>query len=345
VILPAPFAASESGLPGGSPRSGLRTISARSGRLIFASDGESLDVGTFDQDVVLTDGTRATLKAAKGTVRGADQAAVFSGDSEHPASYVDERGSLNGATISYQRSGQIVGASGNVRSVYTSVGGGLLPGAAPDEPFHSLSDTLRYAGVEKTLTLTGNVKAWQKEQVLRCRTLLLDLHDEAAKSLRAEGTVQVFLRRKPVAPPGTHTQAPAQSETVNASGELLTYREADRFIRIETQSRIVSGSWVIASDLADFHLGADQSIEYAEARGTVVMDDRAMHRHGEGTKATWRPQTDLVTLDGSPATAVDGRGNRLTGATLTYRQGRSRVDVETSGSVPTEAVFTQEKKS
>src|SRR5262249_60686645 len=80
----------------------------------------------------------------------------------------------------------------------------------------------------------------------------------------------------------------------------------------------------------------------AEAGGSGRREARERRRRGEGTKATWRPTTDLVTLDGAPATAVDGKGNRLTGAVLTFRQGRSRVDVESSTTVGSEAVLHPE---
>jgi hypothetical protein len=96
------------------------------------------------------------------------------------------------------------------------------------------------------------------------------------------------------------------------------------------------------SDVTDIRLTETRAIEYAEARGAVVVEDRAEHRRGEGTKAIWRPVTEAVTLEGSPATALDGRGNKSTGAALTFRQGRSQVDVETGGKVPTETVLRPE---
>jgi hypothetical protein len=97
------------------------------------------------------------------------------------------------------------------------------------------------------------------------------------------------------------------------------------------------------SDVADIRLAADRSVEYAEARGTVMIEDRTMHRRGEGTRAIWRPQSEAVTLEGKPATALDGKGNRAQGAVLTFRQGHSQVDVETSGSVPSETVVKPEE--
>ena len=132
------------------------------------------------------------------------------------------------------------------------------------------------------------------------------------------------------------------SETVNATGDVLVHREEDRFVRLEGHATMTSGTWTMSSDVTDIRLAPDRAIEYTEARGAVVVEDRAQHRRGEGTKAIWRPQTEAVTLEGSPATALDGKGNRSTGAVLTFRQGRSQVDVETDASVPTETILKPE---
>src|SRR5450759_1952119 len=141
--------------------------------------------------------------------------------------------------------------------------------------------------------------------------------------------------RKP--PPGGRA-----SETVNAAGDVLVHREAERFVRLEGHATMTSGVFTLSSDVTDIRLAPDRTIEYTEARGAVVVEDRADHRRGEGAKAIWRPQTEAVTLEGSPATALDGKGNRSTGAVLTFRQGRSQVDVETDGSVPTETILKPE---
>ena len=105
---------------------------------------------------------------------------------------------------------------------------------------------------------------------------------------------------------------------------------------------MTSGVFTMSSDVTDIRLAPDRTIEYTEARGAVVVEDRAQHRRGEGAKAIWRPKTEAVTLEGSPATALDGKGNRSAGAVLTFRQGRSQVDVETNGSVPTETILKPE---
>jgi lipopolysaccharide export system protein LptA len=330
IDVPAALEAWEAALPGGPPGSGLKTLEAGGGRFVFTPAGK-LDVASFREGVRMADGVRASMRGTEATLRGADDTAVLSGTAEAPAEYRDERGSLTAATLSYARRDDRIDASGHVRASWSGEGRGGLLGNRDDGPLHSESETLRLSDGRSKLRLTGNVRAWQKESVLRSELLELD---DANRTLRAERNVRVFLRRE-AAPRGAVPAAAGKGappgETINATGDLLTHREADRLIRIEGHANLVSGSWEVTSDVADFHLTPDRAVEYAEARGTVALEDRSQRRKGNGTKATFRPQAEVVTLEGSPAVAFDGKGNRTTGAVLTFRQGRSQVDVETGG--------------
>jgi lipopolysaccharide export system protein LptA len=339
LTVPQNLRAAESARAGGPPRSGLRTLAAGFARLTFGP-GLALDTATFERDVAASDGTRASVRAPHATLRGRDETAVFSGDPGSPADYRDERGTIVAKTLSWDRRAERVDAAGDVKASYA--GGdrrvGLL-GAGGGAPFFSESDTLRLSSRSSRVLLTGSVRAWQNESVLRCGTLELD---DKEKTLRAEHGVRAFFRRETTPSKGKKSAAPAGAETVNASSDVLTHRESDRFVRLEGHATITSGPWTMNADVTDIRLTETRAIEYAEARGAVVVEDRAEHRRGEGTKAIWRPVTDAVTLEGSPATALDGRGSKSTGAILTFRQGRSQVDVETGGEVPTETVLRPE---
>jgi lipopolysaccharide export system protein LptA len=337
ITTPDAVRAYESAAAGGPARSGLKSVTAGFARFTFQPDGKSLDIGVLERDVVFTDGTRVSLTAPHGTLRGADKTAVFSGNAAQLVSYRDPQGALTAENVAYDQAADRVDASGRVRATYGGERKMELLGGATNEPLYSESATLRLENREQHLTLTGKVRAWQGENVLRSASLQLD---DVARLLRAEGDVHAFFRRKQSAP---GSPAPkGGTDTVNASGDLLTYREADRFVRIDGKANVVSGVWTISSDATDIRLAPDRTVEYAEARGAVRLEDRELHRRGEGSKATWRPATDAVTLDGTPAVAVDGKGNRLTGAVLTFRQGRSRVDVQSSEAVGSEAVLKPE---
>lgn len=341
LTVPEHLEGAETARAGGPPGSGLRTLVAGFARVLFQDDGSSIETATFEKGVEATDGTRAVLKAPHGTLRGRDQTAVFSGEADAPARYRDERGAIAARTLSWNAREERLDAAGAVKASYVAGAGqpGFLGGDGKS-PFFSESDTLLFFGRDSKLVLGGSVRAWQNENVLRCGKLEVD---DAAKTLRAEQKVQAFFRRETTPVKGTRPLPAGRSgETVNATGDVLVHREADRFVRLEGHARMTSGTWTMSSDVTDIRLAADRAIEYTEARGAVVVEDRAEHRRGEGTKAIWRPHTEAVMLEGSPAIALDGKGNRSTGAVLTFRQGRSQVDVETKESVPTETILKPE---
>jgi lipopolysaccharide export system protein LptA len=155
------------------------------------------------------------------------------------------------------------------------------------------------------------------------------------RSVRAEGAVRASVRRKSAA-------GDRPTETVNLSGDRLTHKEADRILTLDGNAAVVSGAWSLASEILDIRLSPAREIESGDARGKVVVEDRATRRRGEGKHATWETRGETVVLEGDPATAIDGKGNRLTGARLTFRQGQSRVDVESKPGVGSEGWFRPE---
>ncbi|MFI5120714.1 MAG: hypothetical protein ACHQM4_09885 [Thermoanaerobaculia bacterium] len=340
LTVPEHLDAAETGVAGGPPGSGLRTLVAGFARILFQDDGRSIETATLENGVEAADGARAVLKAPHGTLRGREETAIFSGEADVPARYRDERGAIAARTLSWNAREERLDAAGAVKASYVpGTGRPGFFGGDGKSPFFSESDTLLLLSRASKLVLGGSVRAWQNENVLRCGSLEVD---DAAKTLRAERKVQAFFRRETTPVKGTRPPPGGRaSETVNATGDVLVHREEDRSVRLEGHATMTSGTWTMSSDVTDIRLAPDRAIEYTEARGAVVVEDRAQHRRGEGTKAIWRPQTEAVTLEGSPATALDGKGNRSTGAVLTFRQGRSQVDVET-GSVPTETILKPE---
>ncbi len=337
--LEAPEAidADEAPLPGRAP--GLRTLRAGAGRVAFEDDGRTVRTAFFEGSVFAADGPRAEATAPVASFRGADRSLVLTGSPAAPATYRDARSRILGDSLSYFLADERVEASGHVRATYQGgAEAGFLGGKeASNAPTFSESDFLRAFVRERQLLLTGNVRAWQGENVLRARSLALD---DAARTLRAEGDVSVVLRRRK---PGL--EGKGSIETLTATGDVLTHREDERLVRMEGKATVVSGTFVIKADVTDFHLGPDRTLESAEARGGVVLEDRALSRRGDGTRASWLPQADSISLEGSPATALDGKGNKVSGAVLTFHQGRSRIDVETRPGVPSEGVLRPEGSS
>lgn len=339
VTVPVPLSLLESAAPGrlaSETPPAARLVTAGSGQLAFAADGRAVDTAVFDGGVAVSEGTRTSVKAPRATFRGADESAVFAGTAEEPARYEDEKARVAAGVLTWFRRDDRIEAAGNVKTSFRGREGSEIFGkGSSDSPVFSESDFLRVTPSERKILLTGNVTAWQEENVLRAQSLLLE---DRERSLRAEGNVRAILRRRRLDP---RTKV-ATVETVTASGNVLTHREEARLIRIEGASSVVSGTWVMKADVTDVVLGPERTIDHAEARGNVVVEDRADGRRGEGARATWRPQAEAITLEGQPATALDGKGNRMTGALLTFQKGSGRVDVETGPGIPSQGVLRPE---
>lgn len=338
VEVPSSFRLEESAPPA-QPRSeripASRRLEAGRGQLAFGPDGRALETAVLEGGVVLSEGERTRVTAPSATLRSADESAVFAGSGSEKARYEDETTRVGADVLTWFRREQRIEGAGGVKTTFRGREGSEVLGGGSDAPVFSESDFLRVRPEEKTVLLTGNVTAWQEENVLRGHSILLDDRD---RSLRAEGDVRAVLRRRRVDP---KTKA-ATVETVTASGSVLTHRESDRLLRIEGSARVVSGTWTMKADVTDVVLGPERTIDHAESRGNVVVEDRADGRRGEGVKATWDPRVDAVALEGRPATALDGKGNRMTGARLRFQRGSGRVDVETGPGIPSQGVLRPE---
>ena len=338
VQVPAAFHLEESAplaVPGSSRLPASRRLEAGRGQLAFGPDGRTLETAVLEGGVALSEGERTKVTAPSATLRAEDESAVFAGSGSERARYEDESTRVAADVLTWFRREKRIEGAGSVKTSFRGREGSEVLGGDSNAPVFSESDFLRVRPAERTVLLTGNVTAWQEENVLRGQSILLDDRD---RSLRAEGDVRAVLRRRRVDP---KTKA-ATVETITASGSVLTHREADRLLRIEGSANVVSGTWTMKADVTDVVLGPERTVDHAESRGNVVVEDRADGRRGEGAKATWDPRADAVALEGRPATALDGKGNRMTGARLRFQRGSGRVDVETGPGIPSQGVLRPE---
>ena len=338
VTVPGPLSLVESPprrKPSDEAPATARLVTAGSGQLGFAADGTTIETAVLEGGVTASEGTTTSIRAPRATLRGEDQSAVFAGTAAEPARYEDPKARVTASVLTWFRKDERIEGAGNVKTSFRGREGTEILGGNGSSPVFSESDFLRVTTKDRKVLLTGNVTAWQEENVLRAQTLRID---DADRSLRAEGGVRTVLRRRRVDP---KTRA-AVLETITASGTVLTHREAERLVRIEGVSSVVSGNWVMNADVTDVVLGPDRTIDHAEARGNVVIEDRSDGRRGEGSKAVWKPQVDSISLEGRPATALDGKGNRMTGALLTFQKGTGRVDVETGPGIPSQGIIRPE---
>lgn len=339
IAIPEALRGLEAPLPVKDQKAGFREVTASRARITYAQDGKTVEVAAFEGPVTATEaGRKATVKGSSASYRGATNDLVVSGAGTEPAVFSEPAAKVEARVLTYQIRDEVLEAEGAVRASFQGTSSVALPGSRPSEPYFSESESLRLLMKKKELVLAGSVRAWQRENVLRASKLILS---DVERRVFAEGNVRATFRRSG----GTSSLQKSllnSGEIINATSDRLIHVEQSHIVRLEGNSTVLSGQWQLAADLSEFHLADDSTIQYAEAKGAVVMEDRLTKRRGEGGKALWMPQTELVTLQGNPAKAVDGQGNRVEGAVLLFRPGKARVDVETSTGVRSEGVFRPE---
>ena len=240
----------ESARAGGPPGSGLRTFSAGFARLTFIA-GLALDAGTFEKDVTGTDGTRATIRAPARDAPGPRRGAVFSGDPGVPAdSPRRARHDLREDAL-LQPSGRARGrgrraCARRTRAPETAGSASSEDSTAPF--FRSRTRFVSRAAPRRSSSPAPCARG--RTSVLRCRNSRAGRQGEG--DARAPSTTS-RVSSGDGAPPGRperrrHLPAP---ETVNAASDVLTHREAERFVRLEGHATITSGPWTMNADVTD----------------------------------------------------------------------------------------------
>ncbi len=132
----------------------------------------------------------------------------------------------------------------------------------------------------------------------------------SAKTLDADGNVRSTLQGK---------EDGAQPALVRAKG--LHYSEQEREARYRGAVQLSRGPLRVQGDELDANLSGEEgaSLESAEARGGVRVLQTESGHEGFGDKARYDAATEEVILDGTPARAVNARGEETRGARLIYK--------------------------
>ncbi|HEU5162964.1 MAG TPA: LptA/OstA family protein [Thermoanaerobaculia bacterium] len=233
------------------------------------------------------------------------------------------------------RSG-ILKAEGAVRGSFRSNpasekagGSGIFPQSKA--PTYVNSDALLLAQKEESAHFTGNVRAWQDENVLRSRELKIE---QGGETLTARGDVRALLYNAREREAKAPMRANAASLVARRSNRTM---ELDGDVRLEDQGRVVKTARAV------FQFDAQQQLEQVDATGGVELDEALTKRHGVGTKLVYRIPKKSMILEGNPATVTDPRGT-VKAAEFVFDLARNRVDV-VGGESQTESTYRPEAKN
>jgi lipopolysaccharide transport protein LptA len=209
-------------------------------------------------------------------------------------------------------------AAGRVTARYSDD----APSAAVDgifeegEPVFAAADTMTSDQGQGRVVYEGSARLWQKVNRVEANRIVVD---RSAKTLDAEGEVRSTLRA-----------AEEDTPPVLVRSKSLLYREQERQAQYRGAVQLSRGPLRVEGDELDADLAGETgaSLRSAEARGGVeVLQTESGHK-GFGDRARYNAASEEVILDGTPARALNAKGEETRGARLIYKVGDEGLRVE-----------------
>lgn len=200
---------------------------------------------------------------------------------------------------------------------------GLFPES--ESPVYVNADRLLLEQKEQTALFTGNVRAWQDENILLASEMRLD---QKGSSLVARKGVRAVLY---------NAGDEKRTSPIQASAETLTARQDSREAVLEGNVRIEDQGRVLQAGRAKFQFDASQQLERVDATGDIRVTERATGRTGSGSDLVYHVAKRQIHLEGSPATVTDARGT-VKGSEIVFDLARNHVEI-LRGEGQTEATY------
>ena len=197
------------------------------------------------------------------------------------------------------------------------------------EPVFAAADTMSSNQEQGRIVYEGRARLWQKVNRVEANRIIVD---RSVKTLDAAGEVRSTLRA---------AEAGAQPALVRSNS--LLYGEQERKAQYRGAVQFSRGPLRVTGDELDAYLAGETgaSLKSAEARGDVEVVQTQSGQKGFGDTARYDASTEQVILEGTPARAVNARGEETRGARLTYRIDDEGLRVEGG----TEPAFTVQRQA
>ena len=237
---------------------------------------------------------------------------------------------LRATTIDVSQKDGVLKARENVAAQLSQKQGGISASQTAifpkgDGPVFVNADNLVMRQNERIAVFSGNVRAWQGNNVLFANTVQVEGQGE---TLNARENVRALLY---------NVRAGEQRKTpIEARSNVLIARRAERKVDLEGNVKIDDEPRTVAADRATIFLDASRRVERVEASSNVVLTDKVAAQKAVGTHLIYRLAEKRLFLDGSPATVTDPRGT-LSGKQVVFDIARNKVNV--SGDTPTQATY------
>jgi lipopolysaccharide transport protein LptA len=187
------------------------------------------------------------------------------------------------------------------------------------------ADSVLIRQADRVAVFSGNVRAWQGNNVLFASTLQVEAGGE---SLIARENVRAVLY---------NVRGEKRTKPIVARSHVLVARKSDRRIDLEGKVSIEDDPRTLTAEKATIFLDVNSRVERVEASTNLTVTEKSTGRKATGTHAVYRLTEKTLFLDGTPAVVTEPRGV-VRGRQIVFDIAKNKVNV-VSGDTPTEATY------
>jgi lipopolysaccharide transport protein LptA/LPS export ABC transporter protein LptC len=309
--------------------SSLQTVESDAADASYGPDGR-LSSATF------TGGVRGSSPDGNGSAPRAVYSAsrnvtVLTALGPEEARLSSPRGRLLASSIEIDGDNSVVTATGHARAFFSGEEGResaprFLSGGG--KPTRGRARRIVLDDRRRTALLTGEAALWQEDSALFGDEIFLN---DADRSATAKGSV-----RATALSAGEKGGPPAR---FTATSDRMRYEDSRRTASFEDRVRVLRGEARASGDRAEARFDEEERVESISLDGRVTFEDPATGRSGEGDHALDEPRRGITVLTGDPAVARDGKGDKITGAVLTFRKQSGSVEAKAKDGQRIETIY------
>jgi len=207
------------------------------------------------------------------------------------------------------------------------------PGAG--EPVRFAAEVLEITGGGETVRLDRSSRVWQGRQLLMADEIVF--HKDAGV-LDAVGHVRMSV------PASQFNPDAAEGEDALIVSRSLHYDRQIGLAVFEGAVRFTDPRYTLSCARMEATIGReDNRVQTLDATGSVEILDLVEDQRMRGDEAHYDAGSRELTMSGSPVTLLDGKGNVISGTSLTWDQASGTVSISGDEGAPTETIYHPEE--
>lgn len=219
--------------------------------------------------------------------------------------------------VSFDPGGNFV-ASGGVQGTFPSAGRGRGTGAARFAAEKALGEFK----VRGKLTLEGDVRVWEGQQIVRAKTIVVD---RAQDLVRASGRVLTQVSRE-------------DGDWVIEAGELV-YDHQRAVAEYSGDVVVQEARGTLRCQSLTAFLSEQGELLRGDFRGNVVIEDTEGERKIIGETASYISSDETMVILGEPAKVEEVSGNRVTATRIIWHRRTGNLEVGGEWESPSQTVY------